>query len=113
MHDADPRHLNDDVARLRRFVRLRRLLYYSVLAPFAAISRISPLLVLIVGGAAAAGAVATILTGGPAWLVWALLFVGGGGLSYHALSVRLASLVYSAARSVGYSGQDVFSMWKD
>jgi len=112
VHDADPQYLNDQVARLRRFVRFRRLLYYSVLAPFAVLSRISPLLVLIVGALGAAAVVATLLAGGSVPLAWALFYLGVGGLSYHVLSVRLAALVAEAARSVGLSSDDVFEMWK-
>lgn len=112
LHDADPGPLNEELARLRRFVRFRRLLYYSVLAPFAALSRLSPLLVLVLGGVGVAGTLVTLLAGGPQWQAWALLYLGAGGLSYHALSVRLAALVGEAAGSVDLSSEDVFGMWK-
>jgi hypothetical protein len=111
VHDADPGQLNEDLARLRRFVRIRRLLYYSVLAPFAVLSRFSPLLVLVVGAIGVAGTLVTMLAGGPQWQAWALLYLGIGGLSYHAVSVRLAALVGEAAGSVDLSAEEVFEMW--
>lgn len=112
VHDADPRFLNQEVSRLRRFVRIRRILYYSVLAPFAALSRRSPLLVLILAGLAAVGAFAALLMGGSTWLIVVLLIVEVGAISYHALSVRLATLVGNAADSVGLSSAEIFERWK-
>lgn len=112
VHDADPADLNDEVARLRQFIRIRRPLYYTVLAPFAQLSRFSPLLVLVSSAAAVIGAVIAILSGSSALTVGLFWYWGLGGLGYHALSVRLASLLYEAARSVDLESADVLEAWK-
>ncbi|MBT8164288.1 MAG: hypothetical protein KJO97_01970 [Acidimicrobiia bacterium] len=112
VHDSDPTILNEPVARLRRFIRFRRRLYYTVLAPFSRLSRVSPLMVLVTGAAALIGAVIAVVSGAPALLVGVLLYWAIGGLSYHALSVRLASLMYDAARSVDIKSGDVLEAWK-
>lgn len=112
VHDADPAGLNDEVARLRQFIRIRRPLYYTVLAPFAQLSRFSPLLVVVSGAAAITGAVIVLVAGLPVVLFAVLLYWGIGGLTYHALSVRLASLLYEAARSVDLKSADVLEAWK-
>ena len=112
VHAADPGPLNVPVARLRRFVRFRRPLYYSVLAPFGLVSRVSPLLVLLSGAAAVPGALLAILIGAP-WPVAALLgYWAVGGLSYHALSVHLAELMNAAATSVGLTPDELLAMWR-
>jgi hypothetical protein len=113
VHSADPRYLNEPVARLHRFVRLRRPLYYSVLAPFGFLSRASALLVLLSGVAALVGALVAILSGVP-WPITALLvYWSVGALSYHALSVRLAALMSDAAASVGLKADQLLAMWRD
>jgi len=112
VHDADPANLNEQVARLGEFIRFRRRLYYTVLAPFSQLSRFSPLLVLVSAAAAMTGAVIVLLSGLSVVLVAVLLYWGIGGLTYHALSVRLASLIYEAARSVDLKSGDVLEAWK-
>lgn len=112
VHDADPATLNEPVARLRRFVRIRRPLYYSVLAPFGWLSRRSALAVLVTGFLAAVGVIAAILVGAPLFVIGLLAYWAAGALAYHALSVRLASLMYEAAASVGLTGGDVLEMWR-
>ena len=112
VHDADPSILNEPVARLRRFVRIRRPLYYSVLAPFGWLSQRSALAVLLTGVAAAVGALVAIVQGAPVLVTGCLLYWAVGAIVYHALSVRLASLMYEAAASVGLTGGDVLTMWK-
>jgi len=112
IHDADPAHLNEQVARLRQFIRFRRPLYYTVLAPFGQLSRFSPLLVLVSGALAITGAVIVLLAGLSVVLVAVLLYWGIGALSYHAMSVRLASLLYEASRSVDLKSADVLEAWK-
>lgn len=111
VHDADPELLNEPVARLRRFVRFRRPLYYSVLAPVSAISRISPLVVLVSGGAALVATVVALLGAWPPLVILALMYWSVAALAYHALSVRLAALMDDAAASVGLGGDDVLSRW--
>lgn len=112
VHDADPATLNEPVARLGRFVRIRRPLYHSVLAPFGWLSQRSPLAVLVTGSLAAIGALVSLAIGGPLLATGLLLYWAVGGIAYHALSVRLASLMYEAAASVGLTGGDVLAMWK-
>jgi hypothetical protein len=112
VHDADPATLNEPVASLRRFVRFRRPLYYSVLSPFGWLSRRSPLAVLVTGSLAVVGALVSLVVGAPPWAVLLLVYWAIGGITYHALSVRLASLMYEAAASVGLKGGDVLAMWK-
>jgi hypothetical protein len=112
VHDADPATLNEPVARLRRFIRIRRPLYYTILAPFGRLSRVSPLLVLLSGAAALIGAVIAMLVGSSPFLIALLWYWGLGGLFFHALSVRLAMLLYDAARSVGLTSGDVLDAWK-
>ena len=97
VHDSDPTILNEPVARLRRFIRFRRPLYYTVLAPFSRLSRVSPLMVLVTGAAALIGAVIAVVSGAPALLVGVLLYWAIGGLSYHALSVSSSNRASSAA----------------
>ncbi len=112
VHSADPATLNEPVARLRRFVRIRRPLYYSILAPIGLLSRVSPLLVLLTGGLAVLGAIAATFAGAPLLLIAVLMYWGFGSLSYHALSVRLAALMDEAAASVGLDSADVLAMWQ-
>ncbi len=113
VHSADPELLNSSVGRLRRFVRLRRPLYYSVLFPFAALSRLSTLLVLLTGAAAVIAGPVALLAHAPAVVSGLLMYWGAGALSYHALSVRLAALMNDAAVSVGLTSQELLTAWKD
>ena len=53
-----------------------------------------------------------VRTRAPPWAVLLLLYWAIGGITYHALSVRLASLMYEAAASVGLKGGDVLAWWK-
>ena len=112
VHNADPAVINEQVASLRRFVRIRRILYYTVLAPAAWVSRRSPLLVLLSGAAAVVGLAVAVLAGAPLLLTVALAYWAVAALSYHALSVRLASLIQDAAKSVGWESSDVLTKWK-
>ena len=109
---ADPAVLNEPVARLRRFVRLRRALYYTVLAPAAFLSRTSPLLVLMSGFLAAFATAGAVIAGSPPLLIALLGYWALAALSYHALSVRLAILMQDAAESVGWTRGDVLERWK-
>ena len=113
VHDADPAVINEQVARLRRFVRIRRPLYYSVLAPAAYVSRRSPLMVLLSGGLATIGVLVAALAGAPFVVTLALMYWAVAAISYHAMSVRLASLIYDAAKSVGWDSADVLARWND
>lgn len=112
IYHADPAPLNEPVTRLRRFVRFRRPLYYSVLFPFAALSRISALLVLLTGAAAAIASPVALVAQVPPVLSGLLMYWGLGGLSYHALSVRLAALMSDAAFSVGETADDLLTRWQ-
>lgn len=112
VYRANPAELNEQVARLRRFVRIRRPLYYSVLAPLSALSRLSPVLVLVVGALATIGAFVALFAAAPFPLILLLMYLAVGGLLYHALSVRLAALMDDAATSVGLSANDVLEWWK-
>ncbi len=112
VHSAEPGLLNEPVARLRRFVRIRRVLYYSILAPFGAVSRISAALVLASGAAAVIGSLVAIFADAHPAVTGLLMFWGLGALSYHALSVRLAALMADAAASVGVSPAEVLERWK-
>ncbi len=112
VYAADPGPLNEPVARLRRFVRIRRPLYYSILAPFAGLSRLSPLLVLVSGAVAVIAVVVAIFVDAPALITGLLMYWSIGALSYHALSVRLAALMDDAATSVGISSADLLAIWK-
>ena len=113
VHSANPEIVNEQVARLRRFVRIRRPLYYSVLAPFGTVGRFSPLLVLITGALAVVGTVVAGFMEAPGLVMGALMYWGLGGLLYHALSVRLAALIDDASTSVGLAASDVLAMWMD
>ena len=112
VHDADPAHLNEQVARLRQFIRFRRPLYYTVLAPFGQLSRFSPLLVLVSSAAAVIGGLIAILVGSSALTIGLLWYWGLGGLVYYALSVRLAVPLSDAAHSVDLKSADVLEAWK-
>ena len=112
VYNADPDLLNGSVGRLRRFVRLRRPLYYSVLYPFAVLSRFSPLLVLVTGTVAAIASPVALLAHAPPVVSALLMYWGVGALSYHALSVRLAALMNDAAVSVGITADDLLARWK-
>lgn len=112
VHSAHPDALNGSVGRLRRFVRLRRPLYYSVLFPFAVLSRLSPLLVLLTGAVAAIASPIALLLHAPPAVSGLLMYWGVGALSYHALSVRLAALMNDAAVSVGLTAEELLEAWK-
>ena len=112
VHGADPAVINEQVARLRRFVRIRRPLYYSVLAPAAFLSRTSPLLVLVSGAAATIAALVALLLEAPPWVTFPLMYWAIAGLGYHALSMKLAALMDDAATSVGWKSADVLARWK-
>ncbi len=113
IYHADPAPLNGSVGRLRRFVRLRRPLYYSVLFPFAVLSRVSPLLVLLTGTAAAIASPVALFAHAPPVVSGLLMYWGVGALSYHAISVRLAALMNDAAISVGSTADDLLARWKE
>ncbi len=112
VHAADPGPLNEQVRRLRRFVRIRRPLYYSVLGPFGALSRVSSVLVLASGVVAGIGVIIAIFVGAPAAVTGLLIYWSLGASLYHALSVRLAILMGEAAASVGLSPSDLLAEWK-
>jgi hypothetical protein len=112
IYHADPAPLNGSVERLRRFVRLRRPLYYSVLFPFATLSRVSPLLVLLTGTAAVVASPLALLAHAPPVVSGLLMYWGIGALSYHAISVRLAALMNDAAVSVGSTADELLARWK-
>ncbi|MDH3540695.1 MAG: hypothetical protein OEP52_11900 [Acidimicrobiia bacterium] len=109
---ADPGPLNPEVGRLRRFVRIRRPLYYSVLFPFAMLSRVSALLVLLTATLAAVASPVVLIVQAPPVVSGLLMYWGLGGLSYHALSVRLATLMSDAALSVEVTPDDLLARWK-
>lgn len=111
VHDADPRLLNEQVLRLRRFVRIRRPIYYTVLAPASAMSRLSPLLVLVTAALATIGAFVALFVAAPPLVIFALMYWSVAGLLYHALSVRLAALVDDAATATGLEARDVLVRW--
>ncbi len=111
VHAADPETLNEQVARLRRFIRIRRPLYYSILAPFGALSRLSTLLVLTTGAAALFGVPIAILAGAPGPVTGVLIYWGVGAAFYHLLSVLLSARMTDAATSVGLSSEDLLAMW--
>lgn len=112
VHSADPAVINEQVARLRRFVRIRRVLYYSVLAPAAFLSRVSPLLVLLSGAAATIGALVALWREAPPVVTFPLMYWALAGLGYHAMSMRLAALMDDAATSVGLKSADILARWK-
>ena len=112
VYSADAAELNEQLIRLRRFVRIRRPLYYSVLLPASALSRISPLLVLISGAVAVIGFFIALFAAAPPIVIFLLMYWAIAALLYHALSVRLAALMDDAATSVGLTSADVLAMWK-
>jgi hypothetical protein len=87
-------------------------LYYSILAPAAFLSRVSPLLVSASGVVAALGVIIGWIAGAPAILVILVAYWAGAALWYHALSVRLAALMEEAATSVGWDSADVLARWQ-
>jgi hypothetical protein len=112
IYHADPHPLNAEVGRLRRFVRFRRPLYYSVLFPFAALSRVSAVLVLVTAALAAVASPIALIVQAPPVVSGLLMYWGLGGLSYHAVSVRLAALMSDAALSVELTPDDLLARWK-
>ncbi len=112
LHDAPPGGLNAEVRRLQRFVRVRRILYYSVMYPFGLASRLHH---LVVPGTAVI-ALSTLLIVGPnpdvplaARLLIAYWAVGG--LAYVAISIRMSRLLDQAAESVGLEPALVLEAW--
>ena len=113
LHRADAATLNAEVGRLHRFVRLRRVLYYSVLAPFGWLSRRIPRLAQTVS-VTFAFAVLFIIWGVLSPVVRVLLaYYIVGYVAYFAVSMRLAKLLDLAAESVGLSGHEVLQRWAD
>ncbi|NNC90959.1 MAG: hypothetical protein HKN80_00565 [Acidimicrobiia bacterium] len=112
IYHADASPLNEEVGRLRRFVRIRRPLYYSVLFPFAALSRMSAVLVLLTAALAAVASPIALIVQAPTVVSGLLMYWGLGGLSYHAVSVRLAALMNDAALSVGATSEELLERWK-
>jgi hypothetical protein len=92
---------------------MRRPLYYSVLFPFAALSRVSALLVLLTAALAAVASPVALIVQAPPVVSGLLMYWGLGGLSYHAVSVRLAALMSDAALSVEVTPDDLLARWKD
>lgn len=108
---AAPSSLTIETRRLRGFMRVRRLAYYTVLLPFGMLSRRSPLLVLLSAAAAGVAALVLLLTGGDFVLIALFAYWGIGGLTYHAFSVRMAALVKEAADSVEMTSSEVLAAW--
>ncbi len=112
LHDADPAPLSAEVRRLRRFVRIRRVLYYSVLAPFGALSRwVHQLVVPVTAMIATVLAFFMALGGAPPVLVVALGYWGIGGLAYFWISMRMATLLDEAAAAAGLDAGAVLARW--
>ena len=112
VYHSDPAVINEQVARLRRLVRIRRPLYYSVLAPAAFASRLSPLFVLLSGVLASMVALVALAQGQSPLVTFPLMYWAVASLAYHALSVRMAALMDDAATSVGWKAADVLAKWK-
>ncbi len=112
LHGADPASLGPEVRRLQRLVKVRRVLYYSVLAPFGWLSRmafgwlvpLSAIVALIAFGVAVA-------LGGPPVLVVALGYWALGGIAYFGISLRMAKLLDGAAESAGLEPAEVIASW--
>ena len=114
LHAADPAQLNDAVRRLHRFVRMRRVLFYSVLWPFSAVARTLGRWFVPVTTALALGSLfATIVAGAPAWLIAVLIVWGIGGAAFLATSMMMVPRVDDAAESVGMSGGEVLERWAE
>ncbi len=112
LHDADPAALSPAVRRLQRLVKLRRVLYYTVLAPFGWVSRTA--VGWLVPMSAIAGLTAfgvAVALGGPPVLTIALGYWGLGGIAYFAISVRMATLLDRAAAAAGLDGTQVIARW--
>lgn len=108
---ADPARLTDETRRLRTFMRVRRIAYYSVLLPFGLLSRVSPLLVLLSAAVALVAAAVVLVFGRGAPLFLLMAYWAIGGFVYHTFSVRMVLLTEEAARSVGLSGPAVLAAW--
>lgn len=108
---TNPVLLNEQTSRLRRFMLLRRVAYYSILLPFGLLSRLSPALVLISAIVASASAAVVLILGGGSLPFVTLAYWGIGGLVYHAISVRMVALTEEAAASLGISGKAVLALW--
>ncbi len=112
LHHADPAGLSPEVRRLQRLVKVRRVLYYSVLAPFGWLSRtaagwlvpLSALVALVAFGV-------SVAVGGPPVLTVALGYWALGGIAYFAISLRMAKLLDRAATAAGLTGTAVIAKW--
>jgi hypothetical protein len=114
LHDADPATLNTPVRRLHRFVRMRRILFYSVLWPFSAVSRHLGTWIVPVTVALALGSLfALTVAGAPPVLVVLLATWGVGGSAFMATSMLMVSRLDAAAESVGLTGGEVLASWAE
>lgn len=112
LHAADPATLSPEVRRLQRLVKVRRALYYSVLAPFGWLSRTAagwlvPLSALV----ALVGFGVAVAVGGAPLLAAALGYWAVGGVAYFAISMRMAALLDDAAAAAGLDPAAVIARW--
>ena len=114
LHDADPKELNPAVRRLHRFVRIRRVLFYSVLWPFSALARTLGRWLVPVTTALALGSLfGLVLAGAPPVVVVLVAAWGIGGAAFLATSMMMVGRVDDAAESVGMSGNEVLERWAE
>ena len=114
LHAADPDSLNPAVRRLHRFVRIRRMLFYSVLWPFSAVARtLGRWFVPVTTALALGGLFGVTVAGAPPWVVALMAAWGIGGAAFLATSMMMVGRVDAAAESVGLTGSEVLERWAE
>ncbi len=114
LHDADPGTLNPAVRRLNRFVRIRRLLFWSVLWPFSSAARhLGRWFVPVTTFLAIGSLFAVVVAGAPPIVVIAVAAWGVGGLAFLTTSMLMVGRVDAAAESVGLTGPHVLETWAE
>ena len=113
LHAADAQELNAPVRRLQAFARLRRRLYYTVLAPFGFLSRWLPRIVQTLSVALVLGLLLPAWDRTPPVARALMIYYVIGWIAYFAVSMRLARLLDEAAESVGLNGAEVLARWAE